>query len=160
MANVINEGGAVERFTALSISQPMAALLTVPTWEDAEGVQYGARRIYVGECLEEPCGELLICAKDSPAVPGYGTGETCGLVDFYAVKRTDEFTPEEWQAAGLKPGERSGWGYFFRNSRRVVEMPVEREYDFEEVEFPAGEITEYPRVLRLGADGYRKVTGR
>lgn len=149
--------GAVERFTALSISQPMASLLCVPSWEDREGKAHAARSIFIDteRCgMVEPCGELLICSRlDSD-------GETIGLVDFYAVKKTDDFTPEDWKAAGVHPGELSGWGYFFRNPRRVIEIPVRKDYNFEQAEFPEGEIMEYPRVLRLGADGYRKLTGR
>ena len=71
----------------------------------------------------------------------------------------EDFTPEDWEATCIPEELRpvTGWGWLVRNPRRVVEMPVRGQLGIYDLVVPKGDITEYPKVLRLGKDGYKKL---
>lgn len=149
-----------DRFRALCVKQPWADLLTRVEWMDERGEYHAAKTIEVRSRITHYRGDLLICSSAKPSdLAGHPAGVTCGLVELHAVKRVEDFTPEDWAATCIPEGERprTGWGWFVRNPRRVVEMPVRGQLGIYNLVVPKGDITEYPRVLRLGEDGYKKI---
>lgn len=99
-------------------------------------------------------GDVLIVSTRHPEVPGHGCGETCGLVELVATKRASDLTEEE-----RKESEGSGkYAWVFRNPRRVIEEPARKDLpSFGDAEI---DVMCYPRVLRLGSEGYEYIRKR
>lgn len=157
-----------DKFRALSVKQPHADLLTVVEYRDQEGEYHAAKTVELRSRNTNYRGDLLICSSANPSnLPGHPAGVTCGLVELYDVKPIEEFTPEDWTASCVPEKDRphSGFGWFMRNPRRVVEMPIKGKLGFYDIVVPKGDITPYPRVLKFGDDGLallqkRKENGR
>ena len=56
-----------------------------------------------------------------------------------------------------KERPRKGWGWLMRNPRRVVEMPIKGQLGLYDIIVPKDDITEYPRAMALGSDGWDMV---
>ena len=152
-----------DKFRALSVKQPFADLLTVAEYRDADGVYHARKTIEVRSRNTNFRGDLLICSSARPDdLPGHMPGVTCGFVELYDVKRVEDFTEADWAATCIPVGSRpaSGFGWLMRNPRRVVEMPVKGQLGFYDIVVPKGDITEYPRALALGEDGFRRIIKR
>ena len=141
----------MDKYTCLSVKQPYADFLVVPTYEDEEGFLQADKTIEVRSRNTKYRGDILICASAKPEIYGKMSGCTIGLVELYDVKPVEEFTEHDWIETCIPFNERpkKGYGWLVRNPRRVVEVPVKGQLGFFTREFPEGEITEYPVALKI-----------
>lgn len=150
-----------DRFQGLSVKQPYADLLTEAVAVLDNGEYVADKTIEVRTRNTNYRGDVLVCSSAKPVDPcgRHPAGVTCGLVELYDVKPVEEFTPEDWAATCIpeKQRPRTGFGWLMRNPRRVVEMPVKGRLGFYPVIVPKGDITEYPRQMALGAEGWKIV---
>ena len=146
-------------FKALSVKQPWADLLTCVAFRDELGKYHAAKTIEVRTRNTNYRGDILVCASAKPELPGRMSGVTCGFVELYDVKPIEDFTPEDRAATCIpeKDRPRKGYGWMMRNPRRVVEMPIKGQLGVYNLIVPKGDITEYPRMVALGADGWEKI---
>ena len=143
-------------YKALTVKQPYADLLTRVAFRDESGEYHAEKTIEVRTRNINYRGDLLICSSAKPVIPGRESGVTCGFVELYGVKPVEEFTPEDWAATCIPENERprKGFGWLMRNPRRVVEMPVKGQLGLYNIIVPKGDITEYPREMQIGTDGW------
>lgn len=148
-----------DMFQGLTVKQPYADLLTRVVYRDDAGGYHADKTIEVRSRNINYRGDLLICSSAKPVLPGRESGVTCGLVELYGTKPVEEFTEADWAATCIpeKDRPRTGWGWLMRNPRRVVEMPVKGQLGIYKIVVPKGDITEYPREMALGNDGWKKV---
>lgn len=150
-----------EVFKCLCVKQPYADLLTKVVMMDESGGYHAAKTIEVRSRNTTFRGDLLICSSAKPVDPWgrYLSGVTCGFVELYGVKRIEDFTPEDWAATCIPENQRpaKGYGWLMRNPRRVVEMPIKGQLGIYNLIVPKGDITVYPKVCKMGADGWKKV---
>ena len=146
-------------YKALSVKQPYADLLTRVVFRDENGEYHADKTIEVRTRNTNYRGELLVCASAKPELPGRMSGVMCGFVELYDVKPIEQFTPEDWAATCIpeKDRPRKGYGWMMRNPRRVVEMPIKGQLGVYNLIVPKGDITEYPRNVALGPDGWDMV---
>lgn len=155
-----------DSFRALTVKQPYADLLTRDVFRDESGEYHAAKTIEVRTRNTNYRGDLLICSSAKPVDPWgrHPAGVTCGFVELYDVKRVEDFTEEDWKATCIPESERArfktGFGWLMRNPRRVVEMPVKGQLGFYNVIVPKGDITEYPKEMALGEDGWKIIQKR
>lgn len=149
-------------YKALSVKQPYADLLTRVVFRDDNGEYHADKTIEVRTRNTNYRGDLLICSSSKPEIPGRLSGVTCGFVELYDVKPIEDFTPEDWAATCIREQERprKGYGWMMRNPRRVVEMPIKGQLGVYNLIVPKGDITEYPREMALGADGWDMLNKR
>ena len=148
-----------EIYKALTVKQPYADLLTKAAYRDREGKYYAEKCIEVRSRNTTYRGDLLICSSAKPIIAGRESGVTCGLVELYATKPIEEFTPGDWAATCIPEKDRpkKGWGWFMTNPRRVVEMPIKGQLGLYPLIVPKGDITEYPREMALEEEGWRHI---
>lgn len=148
--------GQHDVYKALTVKQPYADLLTRVAFRDESGEYHAEKTIEVRTRNINYRGDLLICSSAKPIIPGRESGVTCGFVELYGVKPVEEFTPEDWAATCIPENERprKGFGWLMRNPRRVVEMPVKGQLGLYNIIVPKGDITEYPRNMQIGTDGW------
>ena len=148
-----------DRYKALTVKQPYADLLTKPVYRDDAGEYHAAKTIEVRTRTTSHRGDIMVCSSANPVLPGRDSGVTLGLVELYDVKPIAEFTPDDWAATCIPVEERAkitkGFGWLMRNPRPVVEMPIKGQLGVYNLVVPKGDITEYPRALALGKDGYK-----
>ena len=146
-------------YKGLTVRQPYADLLTQIVRRDETGEYHAEKTIEVRTRNINYRGDLLICSSANPVIPGRYSGVTCGLVELYDTKPVSEFTPEDWAATCIPENERprKGYGWVMRNPRRVVEMPVKGQLGIYNIIVPKGDITEYPRNMEIGADGWKQI---
>lgn len=144
---------------ALSVKQPYADRLTKPVCRDAEGNWEAQKTIEVRGRNTTYRGDLLICSSSKPELPTFESGVTCGLVELYDTKPVEDFTEADWLRTCIPKDQRpkKGYGWLMRNPRRVVEMPVKGQLGIFSLIMPKGDLTEYPRVMVLGKDGWAKI---
>lgn len=148
-------------YKALTVKQPYADLLTRAVRQDENGEYHAEKTIEVRTRNINYRGDLLICSSAKPVDPWgrHESGVTCGFVELYDVKPVEEFTPEDWAATCIpeKDRPRKGYGWLMRNPRRVVEMPVKGQLGLYNLIVPKDDITEYPREMALGKDGFEMI---
>lgn len=153
-----------DSFRALTVKQPYADLLTVACWRDTKGEWHASKTIEVRSRNTNYRGDLLICSSAKPVdLQGiHPAGVTCGFVELYDVKPIEDFTPEDWAATCIPEQERprKGYGWMMRNPRRVVEMPIRGQLGVYNLIVPKDDITEYPREMALGPDGWDMLNKR
>lgn len=144
-------------FKALTVKQPYADLLTRVVFRDDSGEYHAEKTIEVRTRNISYRGDLLICSSAKPMSFLHSAGVTCGFVELYDTKPVEDFTPEDWAATCIPEDQRpkKGWGWMMRNPRRVVEMPIKGQLGLYNIIVPKGDITEYPRNVELGADGWK-----
>ena len=145
-----------DKFRGLSVKNPYASLLTRIEYVDGDFVAHARKTIEVRSRNTSYRGDVLICSSAKPVIPGMMSGVTLGLVELYDVKRVEDFTADDWAATCIPENERPkhGFGWLMRNPRPVVEMPVSGQLGFYDVVVPKGDITEYPRAMAMGKDGW------
>ena len=143
-------------YKALTVKQPYADFLTRVAFRDESGEYHAEKTIEVRTRNINYRGDLLICSSAKPIIPGRESGVTCGFVELYGVKPVEEFTPADWAATCIPENERprKGFGWLMRNPRRVVEMPIKGQLGLYNIIVPKGDITEYPREMQIGTDGW------
>lgn len=143
-------------YKGLTVKQPYASLLTEITWQDEEGNFHADKEIEVRSRNISYRGDILICSSQKPVIPLRMSGVTCGLVELYDTKRIEDFTEEDWKLTCIPENARpkKGFGWLMRNPRRVVEMPVSGQLGLYNIVVPKGDITEYPRAMAMGKDGW------
>ena len=148
-----------EVFKALSVKQPYADLLTRAAWRDEDGEYHASKTIELRSKNTSYRGDLLICSSAKPVLAAHESGVTCGFVELYDVKPIEDFTEDDWAATCIPDNERprKGYGWMMRNPRRVVEMPIKGALGFYDLIVPKGDITEYPRAVEFGKDGWGKL---
>lgn len=149
-------------YTALSVKQPYADLMTRVVARDDDGNFYAEKTIEVRSRNTSFRGDILVCSSAKPELPGRESGVTCGFVEIYDTKPIEEFTPEDWAATCIPEDERpkKGFGWFVRNPRRVVEMPIKGQLGFYKLIVPKDDITIYPQHMKMGADGWKKIKAK
>lgn len=149
-------------YKALSVKQPYADLLTRVVFRDETGEYHADKTIEVRTRNTNYRGDLLVCSSSKPEIPGRLSGVTCGFVELYDVKLIGDFTPEDWAATCISEQERprKGYGWMMRNPRRVAEMPIRGQLGVYNLIVPKGDITEYPREMALGLDGWELLNKR
>lgn len=149
-------------FKALTVKQPYADLLTRVVYRDENGEYHAEKTIEVRTRNTNYRGDLLICSSAKPVLPGRESGVTCGFVELYDTKPVEQFTPEDWAATCIPENERprKGFGWLMRNPRRVVEMPIKGQLGVYNLIVPKDDITEYPRIVALGKDGFELIKGK
>ena len=151
-------------YKALTVKQPYADLLTRVVSRDKSGEYHAYKTIEVRSRNINYRGDLLICSSAKPVDPWnrHQAGVTCGFVELYDTKPVEEFTPEDWAATCIPEENRpkTGYGWMMRNPRRVVEMPVKGQLGLYDIVVPKGDITEYPRSMALGDDGWKIVQNK
>ena len=149
-------------FKALTVKQPYADLLTRVVFRDESGQYHAEKTIEVRTRNINYRGDLLICSSAKPFSIVHSAGVTCGFVELYGTKPVEDFTPEDWAATCIPEDQRpkKGWGWLMRNPRRVVEMPIKGQLGLYNLIVPKGDITEYPRNVEMGADGWKIVQKR
>lgn len=149
-----------EQYKCLSVPQPIADWLTKIDYMDEVGECHAKKEVEIRTRNIKYRGDVLICSAKQPEVAGYDCGVTLGLVELYDVKRVSDFTEEDWQMTALPRSEwtrKTGFGYFFRNPRPVVEMPVKGMLGLYKITLPKGDITEYPRYMEVGEREWKKI---
>lgn len=147
-------------FKALTVKQPYADYLTRVVFRDESGEYHAGKTIEVRTRNTNYRGDLLICSSAKPSdLPGHLAGVTCGFVELYDTKPVEEFTPEDWAETCIPEDQRprKGYGWLMRNPRRVVEMPIKGQLGVYNLIVPKDDITEYPREMALGPDGWKIV---
>lgn len=146
----------------LTVKQPMADALTIPTWQDEEGNFHADKEIEVRSRNISYRGDILICSSQKPVIPLRMSGVTCGLVELYDTKRIEDFTEEDWKLTCIPENARpkKGWGWLMRNPRRVVEMPVSGQLGLYKIVVPKGDIVCYPRYIKIGEKGFKEIQKR
>lgn len=146
-------------FKALTVKQPYADLLTRVVFRDESGEYHAQKTIELRSRNTNYRGDVLVCSSAKPELPGRLSGVTCGFVELYDTKPVEDFTPEDWAATCIPESERprKGYGWLLRNPRRVVEMPIRGQLGVYNLIVPKGDITEYPREMALGADGWKMI---
>lgn len=149
-------------YRGLTLKQPYADLLTQVTWQDEDGNFHADKEIEVRSRNISYRGDILICSSQKPVIPLRMSGVTCGLVELYDTKRIEDFTEEDWKLTCIPENARpkKGWGWLMRNPRRVVEMPVSGQLGLYKIVVPKGDITEYPRVMKIGEKGFKEIQKR
>ena len=151
-----------DKFHALCVKQPYADRLVRIVRQDEFGDYHAMKEIEVRSRNTKYRGDILICASASPAVPGLPSGATVGLVELYDVKPVAEFTEADWAATCIPAGERpaTGYGWLMRNPRPVVEMPVKGRLGIYDLIVPKGDITQYPRDMEIGPEGWEIIKSK
>ena len=149
-------------YRGLTLKQPYADLLTQVTWQDEDGNFHADKEIEVRSRNISYRGDILICSSQKPVIPLRMSGVTCGLVELYDTKRIEDFTEEDWKLTCIPENERMkhGWGWLMRNPRRVIEMPISGQLGLYNIVVPKGDITEYPRVMKIGEKGFKEIQKR
>ena len=144
-----------DKYTCLSVKQPYADLLTIPTFQDDEGNYQADKTIEVRSRNTKYRGDILICSSAKPVMDGRMSGCTLGIVELYDVKPVEEFTEKDWIETCIPFNERpkKGYGWLVRNPRRVVEMPIKGKLGFYEIVVPKNDITEFPVALEIDRKG-------
>lgn len=148
-----------DTYKALTVRQPWADLLTQVSFRDELGNYHAQKTIEVRSRNTSYRGDLLICSSAKPEIPGRMSGVTCGFVELCDVKRIEDFTPVDWEKTCIPEQDRpkTGYGWIMRNPRRVVEMPIKGQLGLYNLIVPKGDITEYPRTLVFGPDGFAQI---
>ena len=146
-------------FRALCVRQPWADLLTVPVRQDEFGAFHADKEVEIRSKRTNYRGDLLICASAKPVLPGRPAGCTVGLVELYDCKPVREMTPDEWADTCIPERDRprEGYGWFVRNPRRVVEMPVKGQLGIYTIVVPKDDILEYPRYMEIDRAGWEYI---
>ena len=151
-------------FKALTVKQPYADLLTRVVSRDENGEYHAAKSIEVRTRNIKYRGDLLICSSAKPVDPWdrHPAGVTCGFVELCDVKRVEDFTPYDWEKTCIPEDQRprTGYGWIMRNPRRVVEMPIKGQLGLYNLIVPKDDITEYPREMALGKDGFELIKSK
>lgn len=142
-----------DQYLSLTIKQPFAQELVTECREDEEGNTYAIKTIEVRSQRTSYRGDVLICASKNPQIIGYQSGVTLGLVELYDCKPVSEFTSDDWDNTRIPRDKREqikdGYGWMFRNPRKVVEMPTRGKVGLRKLTTPKGEIIEYPQLVTL-----------
>lgn len=151
-------------YKALTLRQPYADLLTRVVGRHENGMYFADKQIEVRTRNINYRGDLLICSSAKPVDPlgRHPAGVTCGFVELCDTKPVEDFTPGDWAATCIPEDQRpkKGWGWIMRNPRRVVEMPIKGQLGLYNLIVPKGDITEYPRNVEMGADGWKLIQKR
>lgn len=144
-----------DRYHALTVRQPYAKHLVTPAYVD-DGTTYGVKSIEVRSRSTNYRGDLLVCSSANPVIPGYDSGVTLGFVELYDVRPIETFTEQDWLNTCIPVEHRpkKGFGWFVRNPRRVVEMPIKGQLGIYYLVTPKDDITEYPTVCRIDKESW------
>ena len=134
-----------DRFKALSVKQPYAGYIAT-----------GEKQIEVRSKPTKYRGQLLICAsrdgKPSDDAPGYGC--TLAFVELYGCMPLSELTDKQLAQTKLPANivqelktKGRGWGWMFRNPRRVIEFPVKGQLGIFNLVYTKDVIIPYPEHL-------------
>lgn len=135
-----------DKWHALTVRQPYAQRLVTAAYVDDDGTVYGEKSIEVRSKSTKYRGDLLVCSSANPVIPGMISGATMGFVEIYDVRPIETFSEQDWENTCIPVEERpkKGVGWFVRNPRRVVEMPVKGQLGIYNLICPKDDITEYP----------------
>lgn len=146
-------------FKALTVKQPFARDLVEVGYKD-ENHEYGIKSIEVRSKKTNYRGDLIITSSKTPEYPNMISGAVLGRVELYDVKHVKDFTPEDWDRTRI-PHERrnikKGYGWFFRNPRKIVEFPVVGQNNIWNLVFTKGTIFEYPKNVYIDKKAWKQL---
>lgn len=145
-----------DKFRALGLAPDVAEKLTRVEYF-IDGEPFAQCSVVLQRKGTDYRGDVLILAtgRSGAKEPGY----VCGFAELVDIKPCRGLTPDEWKDTIVPPGaDRVQWfAWFFRNPRRVVEMPVGAKKDFYTLIIPKDQITEYPVNLEIGSEEWAKI---
>lgn len=148
-----------EKFRVLGLLPEQAEKLTRVDYE-IDGVPVAEVSVVLQPKNTEYRGDVLVGAVGKR---NWQTGEpgsyVCGLVELWDVRPCRGLLPDEWRQTVVPPrADRARWyAYFFRNPRRVIEMPHSLVQGMSTVVFLKGEVMEYPRNVIIGSEEWAKI---
>lgn len=148
-----------DKWHALTVRQPYAQRLVTAAYVDDDGTVYGEKSIEVRTRSTNYRGDLLICSSAAPEIPGLLSGVTLGFVEVYDVRPIESFGEQDWLNTCIPPDQRpkKGYGWFVRNPRKVVEMPVKGQLGIYNLVCPKDDITIYPTVCRIDKQSWQMI---
>jgi len=154
-----------DRFRALTVKQPYADMLVKAAYRDGNGVVYPVKQIEVRSKPTKYRGDLLVCSSATPVYPGKISGATLGFVELYDVKPVYEFTLEDWAGTCINNVEerdkyKNGYGWFVRNPRKVVEMPIKGQLGIYNLVYTKDDIIEYPTECHVDKQSWRIIQNK
>jgi hypothetical protein len=157
-----NNPDDAQMFRCIAIKQPFADAFFEVLRTDAEGMTFAEKSVEIHSRPTEHRGDVLICSSHKGVGAEGRKGVTIGVAELYDVKPVAEFTDADWQKSRVSRENwrniKKGFGLFFRNPRRVVELPIEcKSGVMQWMAAPPDSIIEYPRAVQLDADAWRKI---
>ena len=151
-----------DKWHALTVRQPYAQHLVTAAYVDDDGTVYGEKSIEVRSRATNYRGDLLVCSSATPVIPGMESGVTLGIVEVYDVRPIETFTEQDWQNTCIPVDQRpkKGYGWFVRNPRRVVEMPVKGQLGIYNLVCPKDDITVYPTACHVDKESWQIITSK
>jgi hypothetical protein len=122
----------------------------------ADGFVRGSYDIFIGKRTAFR-GDVVVCSTSVPLYRGYESGVTLALAELYDCKPLAELTEEEWyktaipkkRRAKIKQNQANCFASFFRNVRRVIEMPIRtKNRGLCSVDLEDDMIIEYPNIVQ------------
>jgi len=149
------DAGRHDKFRALGLSAALAEKLTTVECV-IDGMPQAQCSVVFQSKNTDYRGDVLICAvSDKYKEQGY----ICGLAELYDVRPVRTLSGSERNSAVIPAGvdyQRS-YAFFFRNPRRVVEMPCKVKKAFYTLIIPKDQITEYPMNVVIGDEDWQKI---
>lgn len=149
-----------QMYPALSVKQPYASFLVEDSFE-IDGVTYGVKQIEVRKKPTKFRGDLLICASKSAKCEDLPIGVMVGFVELYDCKPVSKFNDEDWAKTQIPPEDRAeykkGYGWYMRNPRKVVELPVTGQLGIFNLVFTKDTIVEYPKSVILDKKAFKQI---
>ena len=118
---------------ALTIPQPDADYLVTPVVMRKDGSLAACKYSIDLDFSTDYRGDILICSGASKHPQTHPPGQMRGLVHLDSIETTED---------GL-------YRWVFSDPRRVVEFPISGRAGLWKYICPKGEVTEYPRLIRL-----------
>lgn len=138
-------------YKALVVDQPSASAL-FRSFCVKDGIKYAEISALPKGRKTTYRGDILIIAG-AKSISGLEKDCFLGFVELYDCKPIGEVTKEELKFAGypenIKFRKNLGWVWFFRNLRRVVELPIVGCRGFFDLVYSKGYIVKYPDIVRV-----------
>lgn len=144
-----------DKFRALGLPADKAEKLTTVTYI-IDGMPEAECSVVLMKVGTAYRGDVLVCAlSEEYKKQGY----MCGLVELVNVRPCRDLSPKEWKETIVPPGasRSESFAYFFRNPRRVVEMPCPTKKGFYTLIIPKDQVTEYPVNMVIGGEEWDKI---
>lgn len=149
-----------DKFKILTVKQPNAGNL-INVYRNDGDYNLAYRSIEVRRKSTNYRGDVLICSSETPIVYGLYNRSTIGFVELFGIKPLSEFTHNDWEKTLISEDKRkyfkNGFGWLFRNPRRVIEYPVITQLGFSDLVYTKDDIIEYPVLVELDKKAFDKI---
>jgi hypothetical protein len=157
-----NNPDNAQMYRCTVIRQPFADAFIKAVRTDAEGMTFAEKSIDIHSYPTEYRGDVLICSSSKGVGDANRDGVTIGVVELYDVRPVETFTDKEWAQTRVSREnwrkEKKWFGWFYRNPRPVVELPIEiKPGALWWMAAPPDSIIEYPRAVKLDDAAWRQI---